>query len=73
MVELNKGDIIEWTPQNGLLHDRLLTCTVVEILKVYNPVTLQPLNRVIIEFEVDGNKEQLALPEDAKYKVIPQE
>lgn len=73
MKELNEGDIIEWIPENGSLCGRKLTCQVVKIFNVFHPVNLQPLIRVIIEFEVDGKKEQMALPLDAEYKIISQE
>lgn len=67
---LNVGDVIEWTPDKGSLKGMTLTCIVVDVLRVFDTTTFEPVSRVIIEFEINGHKEQLALPLDAEYKII---
>lgn len=67
---LNVGDVIEWTPDKGSLKGMTLTCVVVEVLRVFDPTTFEPVFRVIIEFEINGHREQLALPLDADYNVV---
>lgn len=67
---LKKGDVIEWTPQKGHLCGITLICTVVEVLRVVDATTFEPIDRVCIEFEYNGHKEQLMLAADADYKII---
>lgn len=67
---LKKGDVIEWIPQKGYLCGITLICTVVEVLRVFDLTTFEPIDRVCIEFEYNGHKEQLMLAADADYKII---
>lgn len=69
---LKKDDLIKWTPERGLLEGVELLCKVVETMRVFDIFTFQPVDRVIIEFELNGKKEQMALPLDAKYEIIEQ-
>ena len=48
---LNVGDVIEWTPDKGSLKGMTLTCIVVDVLRVFDTTTFEPMFRTVYSYE----------------------
>ena len=51
--------------QKEFMQVKKLVCTVIDIIELYNPITLEIVKRIVVETMVNGHKEQFALPDDA--------
>ena len=70
---LKVGDIIEFTPKRGCLAGILIRATVVNVMKVYDPFTFQPVDKVIISFVINDHREEMALSDDIEYEIVGSE